>query len=194
MSEKIQKERVRKSLLARRSRIPEDRYRSKSEAIRERLKQMDWYIGASTVHCYASMNNRREPDTFPLLEEMIEEGRRVVVPVTNVSDKSLRHLRLRSTDRLRPNSWGVPEPPDGEEVPLHEFELVIVPMVGGDRMRNRLGYGQGFYDRFLAKVDCPTVGLLFEECYVNELPAEPFDVRLGAIVTDRQVICGDQEE
>lgn len=179
---------MRELLLERRYSIPVQRYRSRSKMIRTRLKQLSLYGEASTVHCYASMHGRREPDTFPLLEEMISEGKKVVVPVTNFSDKSLRHIRLRSTDELSPNRWGVPEPAGGEEVPVRDFDLVIVPMVGGDPRGNRLGYGEGFYDRFLANVECPAVGLLFEECYVDELPSEPFDVRLDTIVTDRKVV------
>lgn len=179
---------MRELLLERRGSIPEQRYRSRSEMIRTRLKQLALYGEASTIHCYAAMHGRREPDTFPLIEEMISEGKKVVVPVTNFSDKSLRHFRLRSTDELSPNRWGVPEPAGGEEVPIRDFDLVIVPMVGGDSGGNRLGYGEGFYDRFLANVECPTVGLLFEECYVEELPSEPFDVQLDIIVTDRKVV------
>lgn len=188
MSEQAQKDRVRTSLLDRRRHISPAHYRAKSEAIRERLAGMPEFRQARTVHCYVSMNERREPDTHPLLREMLAGGRRVVVPVTDFDTMTLRHVELGSMEELSPNKWGVEEPAGGEEVPLSELDLIVVPMVGGDRQCNRLGYGKGFYDRFLAKTDCFRVGLLFEACYVNELPAEPFDVRMDAIVTDAQLV------
>ncbi|MDZ7773333.1 MAG: 5-formyltetrahydrofolate cyclo-ligase [Balneolaceae bacterium] len=188
MSEQVQKERVRTSLLDRRRRITKARYRAKSEIIRERLTDMPEFQDARTVHCYVSMNDRGEPDTHPLLREMLDAGRRVVVPVTDFDSGTLRHVELTSLEELRPNKWGVEEPEEGEEVPLPELDFIVVPMVGGDRQCNRLGYGKGFYDRFLERTDCFRVGLLFEECYVNELPADPFDVPMDAIVTDRQLV------
>jgi 5-formyltetrahydrofolate cyclo-ligase len=71
---------------------------------------------------------------------------------------------------------------------IEKLGLVIVPMVGGDNQKNRIGYGKGFYDRFLKQVDCPTVGLLFNECLVQKIPVEPFDVSLGKIITEDQII------
>lgn len=137
------------------------------------------------------MNDRGEPDTRPLLKEMLSAGKNVVVPVMQPSSGTLRHLRLEAMEDLSPNSWGVPQPREGVEVPPKVFDLVIVPMVGGDRHCNRMGYGKGYYDRFLSGVECPAVGLLFEECLVDELPVDSFDVRLDMIVTDRRVIRRD---
>lgn len=188
MTKKGQKERVRASLLERRENLSPTRYRSGSDRVLSRLRKLKTFRTAATIHTYVSMNDRGEPDTRPLLKEMLSAGRNVVVPVMQPPSGMLRHLRLEAIEDLRPNSWGVPEPSDGKEVPPETFDLVIVPMVGGDLHCNRMGYGKGYYDRFLSEVECPAVGLLFEECLVEELPVDSFDVRLDMIVTDRRVL------
>lgn len=182
------KQELRSRLLERRVAIPEDAWRRKSDAILRRLQEEEAFGAAETIHCYISMNGRREPDTHPLLQSLLKEGRRVAVPVTQFGSGTLNHVRLTDWEELEPNRWGVPEPPGGERVDPGEPDLVIVPMVGGDRNRNRLGYGKGFYDRFLQGVDGMKLGLLFEEGLVERVPTEPFDVPLDRIVTDERVI------
>lgn len=188
MEVKIQKEKIRKDLLDRRSRIPEKEYLEKSERIISRLRKLPEITNARSIHCYISMNKRREANTHPLLKELINTGHNVVVPLTHIDSGVLTHVRLNDFEDLQPGAWGVPEPQKGERVSAEALDLVIVPMVGGDTNRNRIGYGKGFYDRFLQNVSCPAVGLLFETCLVDEIPVEPFDVKLDKFVTEERVV------
>lgn len=182
------KEDIRKHLRSKRKRISESDFLRKSEDIIRALRQQEEYRSARTVHCYVSMNRRREVNTHPLIKAMLTNTKQVVVPVTDFQDQALQHIKLESFDHLEANKWGVLEPRNGKECDLSELDLVIVPMVGGDEQGHRIGYGGGFYDRFLEGIDCSTIGLCFEQNIVPELPAESFDVPLDKIITEERII------
>lgn len=179
-----QKQQWRKQLLESRESLSLEEWESTSEKIIERLKQSSFFKKAKTVHCYVSMNERREVNTHPLIKEMIAGGKKVVTPVTNFKDGTLSHVALTSFDDLSPNKWGVLEAENGEEADISKLDLVIVPMAGGDEACNRMGYGKGFYDRFLKDVSCPKIGLCFEQNIIKQVPVEPFDVPLDGIITE----------
>jgi 5-formyltetrahydrofolate cyclo-ligase len=119
---------------------------------------------------------------------MLAVGKKVIAPVTQIEAGTLQHVWLEVFEDLQANEWVVLEPLEGEEADPEELELIIVPMVGGDYQRNRIGYGKGFYDRFLRQVHCPAVGLLFERCLMDEVPVESFDVPLSMLITEKQII------
>lgn len=188
MDNQAKKEVIRKKLLDRRGRISEQEYFHKSDKIIRKLKELPAVDEAKIIHCYISINGRREVRTQALIKDLLASGHEVVVPVTHMETGLLTHHVLTDLDGLKQNEWGVPEPRGGREISEDAIDLVIVPMVGGDLNRNRIGYGKGFYDRFLQKVSCPKIGLLFESCLVDEIPVEPFDVRLDLLVTEERVI------
>lgn len=188
MAKNKKKEELRQHLLKQRESIPEPEFYGASADIIEELKEQKEYQDAETIHCYVSINKRREVETRVLIKEMIARGKDVVVPVTEFESGSLTHIRLESYSDLKENKWGVMEPTRGEEVTPEAIDLVIVPMVGGDEQCNRIGYGEGFYDRFLKDVDCPKIGLLFDVNIVEQLPTENFDIPLDKIITEKRIL------
>lgn len=191
MDNNQKKEELRQHLLEQRESIPEREFYGASADIIEELKEQKKYQNAGTIHCYVSMNERREVETRVLIKEMIARGRDVVVPVTDFENGTLTHIRLESYSDLKENKWGVREPTEGVEVTPEEIDLVIVPMVGGDEQCNRIGYGEGFYDRFLKDVDCPKIGLSFDINIVEQLPTENFDIPLDKIITEKRILTTD---
>lgn len=187
MDKNQKKEELRKQLLEQRESIPEAEFYGASADIIEELKEQKEYQNAGTIHCYVSMNERREVETRVLIKEMIVKERDVIVPVTDFESGTLTHIRLKSFSDLEENRWGVLEPRKGEEVSPEEIDLVVVPMVGGDEQCNRIGYGKGFYDRFLKDVNCPKIGLSFDTTIVKKLPTENFDVALDKIITEKRI-------
>lgn len=188
MNSKEKKNALRRELLKKREAIGETSFLKKSEQICQQLQQRAEFLQAQTIHCYVSMNDRREVNTHGLIKTMLKAGKHVVVPVTDFDTTRMNHILLKGFDQLKKNKWDVLEPYDGRPVPVNELELVVVPMVGGDHQKNRIGYGKGFYDRFLSQVQCPKIGLLFEECLLYEIPVEPFDVSLSTLITEERVI------
>lgn len=188
MDIKEQKQKLREKFLNIRTQLSEKEYLKKSDLIISKLRQQPEFAEASTVHCYVSMEERREVDTRSLIKEMLKNNRRVAVSVTDFETNTLNSFYISALDDLQKNKWGVLEPVKGKPADPDDFDLVIVPMVGGDRKRNRIGYGKGFYDRFLTRVQGTTVGLLFECCLRDAIPTEEFDITLHKVITEKRVI------
>lgn len=179
---------LREHFLALRTSMVPDEVAQKSRLIHQKLLNMGEFQRAGTVHTYIAMNDRNEVQTRDIVEHSLTEEKRIVVPKMKPKGR-LVHLQIGSPDDLSPNHWGVAEPRSGEEVDPSFIDLVLVPMVAGDLSRNRLGYGMGYYDRFLPQTDAIKIGLLFE-CQLSRepLPAEPFDVSLDLLITEKRVI------
>lgn len=182
------KEEIRRLFLDIRQDLSEDDVHIKSEAIVDQVFQLSAFQDASFVHSYVPITKNKEVDTSNLLKHSLGSEKKVVVPKM-LGDGKLRHLEIQSLDDLQENSWGVPEPNKGKEIPAETLDLIIVPMVAGDRFKNRLGYGKGYYDRFLEKSSATTIGLLFDcQVYKKKLPVEDFDIPLDILITESQQI------
>ncbi|MEQ8525465.1 5-formyltetrahydrofolate cyclo-ligase [Gracilimonas sp.] len=182
------KQELREKVLAERQKISARDWKEKSDQIISTLINHDSFKVAKTVHTYISMNQRREVCTDTLLEYLINSEKRVVVPVTNFSEGTLSHSGITSLSDLKTNKWGVAEPAQISKVDMGELDLIIVPMAAADRARNRLGYGKGFYDRFLSETNAQKVGLVFESFLFDEIPTEEFDEKLDMIISEEEVI------
>ncbi len=140
--------------------------------------------GHQTVMVYASKPN--EVDTAGLIRAFLDRDVRLVVPIIERKTRTLRLSYLEDPSVLVPSTFGVPEP-IGHELPVEssEIEAVVVPMLGFDRAGNRLGYGAGYYDRFLEVhpigLKCG-IALACQE--LDRVPADAFDVRMDWIVTE----------
>jgi 5-formyltetrahydrofolate cyclo-ligase len=144
-----------------------------------------------TIMVYAS--KCPEVETMELITCLIQQGKRVVVPIIERETCSLRLSYLVDPSVLVPSTFNVPEPL-GHEIPAgkEEIEAVVIPMLAFDAAGNRLGYGAGYYDRFLA-TDSHSVkiGVAFSCQETEKLPCDANDVRMDFIVTETGIIsCG----
>lgn len=157
-------------------------------SIFNRLINLNSFINANTIHLYVSISEKNEVDTTQIIHHALLNGKKVVVPKV-VNDGLLEHLAIESTNDLKQNRWGIFEPEGGEEVEIRDLNIIIVPMVAGDRHRNRLGYGMGFYDRFLEKSNAYKIGLLYDlQIHPELLPVESFDIPLDLLLTQSEEI------
>lgn len=183
-----QKKSLRKFYLQRRMQIPGDQIDLYNEAIFEKVKTLQEFQEADIIHIYASMDDRNEVDTFHIMDYTLKTKKRVIVPVMKQAGK-LKHCEIDSTSSLKKNSWGVPEPVN--QNPLDEInpDIIFVPMVAGDLQKNRLGYGKGYYDRFLASTKSVKAGLLFEKQLSDEsIPIDTYDVPLDILITEKRIL------
>jgi len=161
-----------------------------SNRIITKLFSLQEYRRAATVMAYVDFRN--EVQTATILENVLQQGKRLVLPITDVPNKRLIPAQvLQLTNDLTPGTWGILEP-SSQCVPVNpgEIDLVIVPGVAFDSAGNRLGYGGGFYDRFLPSIrnDTPLVSLAFElQVRNNVYPAE-HDVRIHLLITEERVL------
>ena len=98
------------------------------------------------------------------------------------------HWIFEGETKMVANRWGILEPVSQKAFPIDQLDAVIVPALGVDRRGNRLGYGRGFYDAFLALCDCPFICPLISKCLLDEIPAMPHDVPVDIIVTEHEVV------
>lgn len=161
--------------------LPEERL-EKSGRICRHL--MDLIRDGETVMAYTS--KEKEVSTEPLIRALFARGNPVVVPIIVKEDVSLRLSYIRDFSVLVPSTFGVPEP-IGNEIPAaaEEIDTIILPMLGFDRAGGRIGYGAGYYDRFLAKnPGLRKIGIAFACQETDNLPLEENDIRMDAIVTE----------
>jgi 5-formyltetrahydrofolate cyclo-ligase len=139
-----------------------------------------------SLHIFLPLKKKAEPDTWLIIERIKREFPHVqiVIPKIDPTTKQLRSIVLEGTSQLTQNEWGIEEPDFGKEVAPKEVDVVIVPLLVFDRSGHRIGYGKGFYDKFLSqcRADSKKIGLSFFEP-VENIQSEPFDVALTSVIT-----------
>jgi 5-formyltetrahydrofolate cyclo-ligase len=169
-----------------RSLIPPSRISILSRIIGRRL--LDLVNGFETVMVYAS--KAPEVETEEIIQDLNRRGVRVVVPIIERETCSLRLSYLPDPSLLVPSTFNVPEPL-GNELPARpeDVQVIVIPMLAFDREGNRLGYGAGYYDRFLCQHPRPIkIGIAFSCQQVESIPADKNDVKMDYIVTEMGVI------
>lgn len=121
--------------------------------------------GTASVHCFISINHTGEVETMPIFERIWREfpNVRTFAPRINEQTGNIDSLPFRAETVLLENRWKIAEPSDGPVADPPEMDIVIVPLLCFDLDGFRVGYGKGFYDRFLAECrpDCLKIGLSF---------------------------------
>lgn len=151
-----------------------------------------------TLHIFLSIRSQAEPDTFRMVDWINRHFAQVrwAVGKTERKTSGMYHFVWDEQCLIRENKWGIPEPQGGIRVEEQEIDLVFVPLLVIDRQGQRVGYGKGYYDRFLAKCrpDTLKVGIsLFDP--VDEISdASPTDIPLNACITPQGTFWfGDQQ-
>ena len=164
----MSKSELRQVLKNQRMRLTDAERTVKSREIVENLKSLTDWRSVKTVHCFEPIRQQMEPDISGFMTYLEDIGVEVFVPRKIGAD-----WEMISTQT---------------EAPPEQFDVVIVPMLGFDESLHRLGYGGGYYDKFLATQPSSTkVGVSFELGKADALPVENHDIALDNIVTDKKV-------
>jgi len=184
---------IRKKILQRRDDLSPQQRRVKSEVIFKKLLSFEPLLRSKIVFSYVHF--RSEVETFCLLDTLINQGKILAVPFTVESEKQL--LAVAITDRekdLEPGFCSISEPKK-EMINQHtidpgSIDIILLPGAAFDLKCGRMGYGGGYYDRFLAyqAPNATKIGLGFDLQLVKSLPLEPHDELMDFVVTENQVI------
>jgi 5-formyltetrahydrofolate cyclo-ligase len=173
---------IRKEKIAQRLAMPEDAYQALSRQITKRLLACIRPDG-NCVAMYSPI--RREVDISTLVEY-----ENTCLPVISPSSKRMAFRRILKNHVPEINRHGIMQPP--EQAPAVLPDIVIVPLVAFDRRGFRIGYGGGYYDVTLDALreekDITAIGIAFASQEVAEIPAEPFDHKLDAIITEKEIL------
>lgn len=165
--------------------MTEERIASASKTLGELLRQSECYKGAKSIYGYLPYN--QEVRTVEMLQQAIADGKRVAVP--KCYGQEMRFIWMDDLTQVAPGYAGIPEPIADGPVADDETALVLMPGLAFDREGHRIGYGGGFYDRFLAQEpNHPTLALGYGFQMVDKLETEEFDIPVD------WVICAGGEE
>lgn len=180
-----EKKELRKRCIERMNALPQDYCREADEKIFSEILALPEYRSARTVFCFVGM--QAEIRTAVLIEEMLRAGKQVAVP--RCAGKGIMHAhRIYSLAELSPGTMGILEP--SAEAPVlapDELDLILLPCVSASRAGARLGYGGGFYDRYLPKSPAFRAVLIRERMLSEEIPLERHDCPVDAVVTEEGV-------
>ena len=142
-------------------------------------------------HLFLTIEEQKEVDISYLLSVLQGKDKEIVVSKSNFNDYSLTHYLLTENTKIKKNKYNIPEPVDGIEVPLSKIDVVFVPLLSFDENGNRIGYGKGFYDRFLAQCKRETIkiGLSLFKAEKKIDNTTQSDVKLDYCITPRKIYC-----
>lgn len=185
MDIRAEKARIRQEMIARRRSLSGEEIAQKGRSILRHLLALPEYREARLVHSFVSMPG--EVDTRALVKEALASGKRVAVPVVEKGRRNLRHAEIGALGDLRPEgSWGLYQPPPEHirAVDAGEVDLVVVPGLAFDLRGNRIGFGAGYYDRFLGGVAAAKVAVAYAFQVLPSVPVTGQDVPVDVIVTE----------
>jgi 5-formyltetrahydrofolate cyclo-ligase len=178
---------LRRSHLGKRSAILPDERLESSRLIADRFFQTFDLSAVSYLHCFISIQKFNEVDTAPILERIWKKhpSIKTVAPQTDSKNGVLRHYEFAAMSDLSESTWGIREPNGQQEVPPTAIDLVVEPLLCFDRQGDRVGYGKGFYDKFLSQCrpDCIKVGLSIFSPVDRIIDVNDLDVRLDLCIT-----------
>ena len=136
-------------------------------------------------HIFLTITEQKEIDTELILHLLAGKDKEIVISKSDFETREMTHFLLTDNTKIKKNEYNIPEPVDGIEVPSKKIDVVFVPLLAYDKKGNRVGYGKGFYDKFLSecKPDVIKIGLSFFE--PEELIADIFegDIKLDYCVS-----------
>lgn len=153
---------------------------SASRQLGEKFAACPQYQAARTIYGYMPYN--QEVRTVPMLERAMGEGKQVAVP--KVYGDTMRFILVTDLTRMEKSSYGIPEPIDDGPVADDPTALVLMPGMAFTSQGDRMGYGGGYYDKFLAAEPAhPTVALCYDFQLVQSLPTEAYDIPVDLVLT-----------
>jgi 5-formyltetrahydrofolate cyclo-ligase len=190
----LEKNNIRKTILNKRALLSEAEVEENSRKIIESIYKTDEFISASCIMCYVDF--KKEVKTEDFIKLCLSMGKRVAVPVIikdSVNFKTIIASEIYSFGNdMERNSFGILEPKKEalREVDPSQIDLMIVPGLAFDIYKNRLGFGAGFYDKFLenTKKDCYKLAVAYEMQIIEKVPTEEHDKVMDSIITEKRII------
>lgn len=178
------KKELRQKYKALRKQLSENELEEMSLAIANKLLKLPIWE-KTYFHIFLPITEQKEVNTEFILHLLSGKDKEAIVSKCDFNTCNLVHFLLTDNTRIKKNEYNIPEPVDGIEVPSHKIDVVFVPLLAFDKKGHRVGYGKGFYDKFLSecKPDVIKIGLsLFEP---EELITDIFegDIKLDYCVT-----------
>ena len=181
----MNKKELRNSLRAIRNALPETEIAIASQKITEQIVKSPWFLSAKTVLLYRTTGS--EVDTNALWKICIQMGKICLFPKC-ISKTEMVAVRAENEQEFQTGAYGIREPVSNEAFLKHQIDLVLVPGLGFDREKYRMGYGAGYYDRYLKDYSGITCGLCCEKTFMESVFPESHDIPLSYVATESGIL------
>ena len=184
----MKKVEIRELYKEKRQTISENELDEKSLEISNQLLKLSVW-DKTYYHLFLTIEKQKEINTEYILQILQGKDKEVVISKSNFETLEMKHYLLTDSTKIKKNQYNIPEPIDGIEVPVTKIDVVFIPLLAFDLKGNRVGYGKGFYDKFLSKCKPETIkiGLSFFEAIDLIEDASENDIRLDFCVTPNQI-------
>jgi len=182
---------LRKNMLHKRKNMEIKDLNALSTKIIGTLMELPEFKNCKNIMLYISFN--KEVDTYPLASFCLNNGKTVIAPYCIQSERKIIPFKINNlTSNLTKSSFGVMEPKHDslQTVNIKDIDLIIVPGVVFDENCNRIGFGAGYYDRFLSRLskNTSTIGIAYDYQIIDKVPTDQYDVPLNFIITEKRII------
>lgn len=182
----IDKKSLRREFRELRREMTREQRLSADRQIAERFLHCREYRSCDILLCYVSFDI--EVDTYEIIQAALKDGKQVFAPKCSGTDNTMVFLRIYSFNDLSRGAFGISEPEGGEAF-SGDKALCVVPALSFDMSGGRLGFGAGFYDRFLCEnPSLFRLGLCYDSCISDVIPTEPHDIPMQKIITENNEI------
>lgn len=184
-----QKKKMRKMIRTKQKALDPEYQKQASKIIFDRVSADPKFSKAHVIFCFAGSPEKGEPDTRPIIEKALKQGKRVCVPLCR-DEKNMDAVEITDFERdMTPGFYGILEPEaDSSVVDPEEIDLALIPCVTCDKEGHRLGHGRGYYDRYLTKTRCSAVLLCFSRLMTEpgSIPVDTHDLSIERVITDAE--------
>lgn len=182
------KKELRQKYKALRHELSLEEIETNSLSIANKLLQLDIW-DRLYFHLFLTIEEQKEINTEFILQILAGKDKEIVVAKTDFNSIQMTHYLLTDNTKFKKNEYNIPEPVDGIEVPISKIDVVFVPLLTFDTNGNRVGYGKGFYDKFLSQCQPETIkiGLSFFEPEEEIVDVYTDDIRLDYCVTPNKI-------
>ncbi len=190
----MNKAQLRKEYLQARKQLSQQRFEELNEQLRNRLFP-ELTDQKGLAHVFLSIQSKKEVDTRPVLKWFWAKGWDTCTSITHFENNSLTHVLIDEKSSFVANKWGIPEPINARVVLPSEIDVVLIPMLCFDLKGHRVGYGKGYYDRFLSECrnDVVKIGLSIAEPVEEIRDAGIHDMAMDMCITPVQVYRFDKK-
>lgn len=185
----MDKKTIRKSVLELRQNIKDEERGVWDKSIFDLLVNSKIYKDAKSIFIYVSCKD--EVDTKKVIKYSLNNGKSVYVPKTYIHEKVMTAMKINSLDELIVDNYGILEPKfvDKNNIGIY-FDIIIMPGLAFDKIGNRIGYGGGYYDKYISKLNYQVlkIALAYDFQILDNIEVEDHDIRVDYIITNKRLI------
>lgn len=185
----MNKKEIRKEIILKRNSVDENIRHNWDKGIFQNLVSSSFYNNAKSIFIFISYGS--EVDTISIIEHSLNEGKEIYVPKTYKDIKEMKAVKITDFNNMSRDKMGILEPVEVSEESIGEkFDLIIMPGVAFDDSGNRIGYGGGYYDKYLSnyKEETENVALAYDMQLLNKIEIEGHDIKVNYIITEKNII------